>query len=78
MLILKILCLKIDTVKLHSRKIKSACTPTIWPLLHLKTKQNKLKACPNFSILCDKDNPWLPDKCGVLLKVHYAINESRS
>ena len=39
MLILKVLCLKIDTVKLHSSKIKSACTPTIWPLLSFK--QNK-------------------------------------
>ena len=36
-----------------------------------KRMKNKLKASPNFSILCDKDNnPWLPDKCGVLLKVH--------
>lgn len=82
MLIFRVLCFKIDNVKLHSRKIKSACTPTIWPLLSSKKKKkkmkNKLKACPNFSVLCDKDNPWLPDKCGVLLKVHYAVNESRS
>lgn len=46
MLILKILCLKIDTVKLHSRKIKSACTPTIWPLLHLKKKTKQIKGLP--------------------------------
>ena len=75
MLTFRVLCFKIDNVKLHSKRIKSACTPTIWSLLSLKKKKkrmkNKLKASPNFSILCDKDNnPWLPDKCGVLLKVH--------